>query len=376
MLSALAQREVDTGPSALASAYNAKEIPGLNAMRAAAILLVVFSHQGLPVSGSLGVTMFFVLSGFLITRILLKELNRTGTIGLRNFYKRRAMRIFPAFYLCWVVTTLLLLIQRRPIIWTQAAESFLYLANYGRAFLPFHQQESFHMGISWSLAVEEQFYLLWPLALLWIFRKGRSVCGLLTAAIVTIVLWRAALMLIFHVGWEYVYNAFDTRADALLIGCWLATYLGQRGEVSFEWVLRWRWLVLLPVAALAACTLASTSEHSLLAQLTAATIEPLLSGVLLLQLMRWGTVGWAWLEHWIVKLIARLSYSIYLFHPMVLQLQHLIPIRHAQRIAMWPLIPVAAGISYYLVERPIMRLRDRGKEESVLMDDGLHPLGS
>ncbi len=91
----------------------------MDAIRAAAVSLVVFMHFGyLPAAtGELGVMMFFVLSGFLITRILRTEYLETGTISLREFYRRRTFRIFPTFYVCWLLETLLITLHREHIRW-------------------------------------------------------------------------------------------------------------------------------------------------------------------------------------------------------------------------------------------------------------------
>ncbi len=113
---------IEAGPSRsrqeqLSNAINSKLIPGLDALRALAILLVLEYHFNNPLHGEIGpmgVEVFFVLSGFLITGILLKEYSRSGTIRLSEFYKRRAFRIFPTFYVCWILTTLFMVIDRVP----------------------------------------------------------------------------------------------------------------------------------------------------------------------------------------------------------------------------------------------------------------------
>jgi peptidoglycan/LPS O-acetylase OafA/YrhL len=362
----------------LYKAFHAKVLPGVDAMRAAAVIMVVLYHQDYISPGWLGVTLFFVLSGFLITRLLLEEVAKSGTISLRTFYKRRSMRIFPAFYLCWAVTTVVMLLTHEPIVWKQAAESFFYLADYGRAFLPVDQPPAFHMGISWSLAIEEQFYLLWPLGLLWIIKARKQPATAVAICIAVIWVWRVILMFGFHVGWEYVYNAFDTRADELLIGCWLAIALNGKQLSSIPLVLlKSRWMVLATLLALTASVWLDNRidrfplQHVGL-RLTTFTLEPVLSGLLLLQLVFWGSVGWKFLENRVVKLIARLSYSIYLYHPLILDFTVKIPIQHhIHRMVGDPFILAAAALSYYLVERPIMKMRDRGRVKSVLLDDGL-----
>jgi len=104
-------------------------------MRALAALMVVFYHCGTPyVSGGTGVLVFFVLSGFLITWLLLKERERTGTVSLRDFYIRRSLRIFPAFYCYAAIVLVLMLALRRQVMWPQAVASLLYFNNYYQAF--------------------------------------------------------------------------------------------------------------------------------------------------------------------------------------------------------------------------------------------------
>jgi peptidoglycan/LPS O-acetylase OafA/YrhL len=120
---------------------------------------VLFHFGYLPAScGELGVMMFFVLSGFLITRILLMEYLKSGTISLREFYRRRTLRIFPTFYVCWLIETLLIALHREHIRWWEPCASFLYLTDYARAIAG--PQTIRHMAIAWSLAIEEQFSAL------------------------------------------------------------------------------------------------------------------------------------------------------------------------------------------------------------------------
>jgi peptidoglycan/LPS O-acetylase OafA/YrhL len=197
-----------------------RRIPELDGLRAISVLLVFVFHAfpyRLP-GGHIGVDVFFVLSGYLITGILLKEWGETATISFRSFYWRRTLRLMPAFLLLLVVYVAIL-----PAIFGRdhaiAAASSLYAMNWIRAF---DLGPTGFLGHTWSLAIEEQFYLIWPVILLAIARFGRAfIRAFLCAAIIAVVLWR--FYLVKHgASVDRLYNGFDTRADALLIGCLLA----------------------------------------------------------------------------------------------------------------------------------------------------------
>jgi peptidoglycan/LPS O-acetylase OafA/YrhL len=263
------------------------------------------------------------------------------------------------------------------VAWSNITETFFYLADYGRAVLPLKQQYSYVMGISWSLAIEEQFYLVWPIALLWICKLQRPVKAV-AWIVVGLWFWRALLVICFHVSWAYAYNAFDTRADALIIGCWLALAV-RREDGAPRAVLWWissKWLVLIPLVLLAAIsTLDARGWIGVRNQVIEFSIDPVLTAILLLQWVYWGSTDWTLLEHPIVKFIARISYSLYLYHSLVAYLvkdpAHFVPIPHSRTVVNVALYILVASASYYGIERPFMKIRDRGKRTSVLMDDGL-----
>src|SRR3569833_2940991 len=158
-------------------------IPSRDGFRATSILLVIASHLTLehPVpllwreqNGKLGVRVFFVISGFLITSLLLKERQKTGSISLSGCYLRRLFRIAPAYYV--FLAAILLLI---PTGWVAA-----HYANVGFAaiYLNDYSYEGGTVGHTWSLAVEELFYLLWPLTLVLSKRPERVCLGVLLIA--------------------------------------------------------------------------------------------------------------------------------------------------------------------------------------------------
>src|SRR5690242_8294288 len=216
--------------SQLQSRLRLPAIPALDGIRAICVFLVIFYHLGfertLPfVPGPLGVLGFFVLSGFLITWLLLKEHEKSGSISLRGFYRRRALRIFPAFYVFWLlaVGSRLLAHGEGQLPWSQAFSAFFYVSNYFHAIL--HPSPDFILH-TWSLSAEEQFYLLWPLTFLVFARKRRRLIAFLSLLIAAIWVHRIHLWIVAHAAY-YVTYAFDTRADALLVGCLLALVLKE-----------------------------------------------------------------------------------------------------------------------------------------------------
>src|SRR4051812_14716418 len=145
-------------------------IPSLDGLRAISIGLVFAAHAGFDITpGGFGVTVFFVLSGFLITTLLRIEHDRSSTVSLAAFYRRRAFRILPAFYAVLVVAALLTIVvglgtgtlDRLPLM-SQGLHYFNYFAIFYHG-----PQEAIHgTGIYWSLAIEEHFYLVLPLLFL------------------------------------------------------------------------------------------------------------------------------------------------------------------------------------------------------------------
>ena len=172
--------------------------------------------------GGTGVLLFFVLSGFLITWLLLEEASKTGSVSLRNFYARRALRILPAFYVYAAVMLAYLWLRQRPVNYAQLTAALLYVNNYWQGI---YGDPNTGFSHTWSLAVEEQFYFLWPALFLLLWRNPARMARFLTAGIVFVWIYRLVLLYGFHVNQGYLYEAFDSRADSLMIGCLLAVLL-------------------------------------------------------------------------------------------------------------------------------------------------------
>lgn len=341
----------------LRAALRAKVIDGLDALRALAITLVLIDHFRIvhAPTGSMGVMIFFVLSGFLISSILLKEYRKSGTISLRNFYRRRAFRIFPTFYLCWILTTVVELLAHQ-YYWKTSVVSFFYMMDYGRALAPTSLQPYLHLWISWSLAIEEKFYLLWPLLLLVLLKRRTGPAVTLTFIILGQWIYRAILYLGFHVNWFYCYSTFDMRADALLIGCLLAILLEQEKTARpFSWWLRQKWLSALPVVALTLLLVLPVVNRPL--SLFLWSVEPLIIAILLVQFVYWGAGAPAIWGSAPIRFLARISYALYLYHPLATQIVFLFHIPHLGYSSAVLLLLMSVA-SYYWIERPFMRMRE------------------
>jgi peptidoglycan/LPS O-acetylase OafA/YrhL len=337
-------------------------IPGLNGIRVVATLLVVLDHYVLQRGeiGNLGVEIFFVLSGFLITTLLLRELAKTGTVSLRGFYRRRARRILPAFYVFWVVAVAVEVYHKHPLSTGQLAATLFYFNNYYHG-APF-------IGHAWSLAVEEQFYLLWPVLFL-VFRNdlkrfARVVFGLAIGC----EMWRTAVMLAgtkhyfggkTHDFFSHVYVSFECRADQLFWGCLLAIVLNRKWFPRFFSALcASPWLM----APTSVALLASAGPRT--SWLTQAwrgmLVEGLLSAVLLVQAMGLaeGTRPWHWLNSTAAAFGARISYSFYLYHMVPLSFRTLEQLGKVPSVVLAFAISMGlASLSYFVVERRFLKPR-------------------
>jgi len=192
--------------------------PELDGLRALAIIAVIAQHINLPsttLAGMVGVNLFFVLSGYLITRILATELRQTGRIDLRRFYERRVRRLVPGLVALLVATGFLMAFQGR--LWQYLGPAFVslfYVSDVAKS-IGF---DLGYVGHTWSLAVEEQFYLIWPALLLFLPRR-------FLLPVIGIGIAVAVAMQVVVVGFQdNVLGHFrpDVRADAILWGCLIA----------------------------------------------------------------------------------------------------------------------------------------------------------
>ena len=317
-------------------------IPSLDGVRATAILLVVWGHWAevhfqSDIAGSfasLGRRIFFVLSGFLITILLTKEFEKSSTINLRKFYVRRAYRILPAAIVFMLPVFILFWHELR---WYHMAAAAFYLVNYDFS-------HPWFLGHLWSLSVQEQFYFLWPAVL----RKWhRHRLSIVLTAIAAAPLFRVACHFLGLHG--KADEAFAAVADILAIGCLLAFYGKRMPRIRGVWAA----LMLVPVVLVPVYV---GVLHFHITAIVLFILWPLMhfsiAGLLLHVVQR---------PYWILNVgpvvwLGKLSYSLYLWQQLFAYGEHPRP---------WYFVLlafVAAAGSYYLVEQPMIRLRERGVE--------------
>jgi len=308
-----------------------RHIPSLDGIRAISFLLVFSSHAGLEsyVPGGLGVTIFFFLSGFLITTLMRDEYDRNSSINFRHFWLRRILRIFPPFYLVLILAVVgsLLFAPAGTIEFWPVTAQFLHYSNYwiidhGYPGLPAGT------GVYWSLAVEEHFYLLFP----WVYSLMRSrrvspraQAIFLWSICLLFLLWRCVLVFKFQVSENRTYMASDTRVDSILFGCALAVWCNPVRDGLRLSEGRWKYCYV-PLAVMVILGSFFVRDESF-----RETIRYSLQGVALTVLFIAAIRYHDWmpfrlLNTRILVFIGLLSYSLYLLHYTVLALfQDLLP---------------------------------------------------
>lgn len=336
----------------------------LDGIRGIAIVTVFLAHYGLPVlqRGGFGVDIFFTLSGFLITSILLREHSRTGDISFRDFYIRRALRLFPALLFLLIVYAALVTFFGKNLArhYTDIALVFFYVANWaGAAGL----NRPGELGHTWSLSVEEQFYFLWPVTLFFAIRKwGRK--GLLIATI-SLALLSAGEMFLLAPGhpWWRLYYGFDTRAFTLLAGCSLAIafhFWEERVRLprQLEWVVPW--VAWIGTALVMFRRDPFTSDPDFFRSTIFAI--PLLTCCFLYAAVVPGFARTKWvLSSRFLVYFGKRSYGLYLWHYWILNVVNAHGLK--MKLACVAASFVMTELSYRVIEMPCLSLKERFTSE-------------
>jgi peptidoglycan/LPS O-acetylase OafA/YrhL len=355
----------------------------LDGMRAVAVYLVVLFHAGLAwaAGGFIGVDVFFVLSGFLVTRLLVRDLEGRGGIRLGRFYSRRYRRLLPASAVMLVITAVLYSAIAGPGEAAAAIGSFkaafLYVANW---FLIRQSVGYFGAAVVknpvftfWSLAVEEQFYVIWPLALAGLFavlgtgrRRQVRLRTIIAVAALASLLWALRLQ---GTSPDHAYYGTDARAYELLAGALLALTPG----IAIRARRLGRSIALIGAGALAALLVLGTSWLHV-GPITRGTIATLLTAVLITALEA-GPFGWV---HGVLSsdpfvYLGKISYGTYLWHwPVILVALAVASPSPVALAGLTVLIATGlASLSFHLLEMPIRASALLGRHRFVVIGTGL-----
>jgi peptidoglycan/LPS O-acetylase OafA/YrhL len=326
-----------------------RRIPQLDGLRALAVGLVVIDHS-VPwfAGGGVGVNIFFVLSGYLITSLLLSEREKTGGTRFGMFYMRRVLRLYPALAVMLVVTM---------VLGGVAVSSVLIAGSYTtNLFMTFGLNSVAPYGHTWSLALEEQFYVLWPLLLPLFVRAGRraSMTVLVVLAVASATWAQLAVHTVVKDGVVSV-AVFNPlwQAHGLLIGCALAFAIRHRAVRGSGVLVNVGLIAGLVVAVAASITVGRhwAAGWNLVSELAAAAAIAGMRdrAVGLARVLRWRPVVW----------VGERSYAIYLWHLPLITFASDRGYGNKGILAAWMLTVIAAALSWRFVERPFLRLKER-----------------
>ena len=338
-------------------------IPSLDGIRAVAFALVFISHiYNKNALGGFGVTIFFFLSGYLIVTLLRREAEREGGISLKMFYARRILRIFPPCYLVLALALLLNAIGIVPGVRNHSAvlAEIFYYTNYYE--IAGGNTTPKGTAVLWSLAVEEHFYMFFPLLYILLRRlypRRFDQVAILSGLCAAILIWRLILIIHFQATDTRTNMATDTRFDSILFGCILALYGNPMMDGSRIREQVWKW-ILLPISiGMLALSLLITKND-----IFRETLQYSVQGIALFPVFiaavrypRW--LVFRALNIRVVRFIGVLSYTLYLVHYIVISTVSHWSHEGALARAMLSLIIslVVAIAIYFLVERPCARLR-------------------
>ena len=343
-------------------------VDSLDVLRGVAILLVLFRHlpgndASAPVSfiqsiGWTGVDLFFVLSGFLISGLLFTEFYKTGTLDVKRFWLRRGLKIWPSYYLVYGVAMLL------TVIATGNSQLLItYAPNY--VFIQNYLERAVRWNHSWSIAVEEHFYLILPLVLLVLIpAKLKKLPKILLSVCVFVLAFRVFLFFLRDLPWSNFYYPTHMRIDSLSFGVLLG-YLYQYKTESFISVGRRFWPVFLAGPIVLVLANIYPVETNAISYTVGFTVFYLVFGGLVVAARAYPEFGRSGPQR-LIALAGVYSYTIYLAHSVIYELPGMLSVRRmmfpyfgstGDRVLFFALSIVLGVVLSHLIERPFLRLR-------------------
>jgi peptidoglycan/LPS O-acetylase OafA/YrhL len=342
------------------SANVTQRVPCLDGLRAISIIMVLFAHMAgtrnfdlsEPLSqfvknlGNLGVRVFFVISGYLITSMLLAEYEKNGCISLKKFYFNRTFRIFPAMY----VFVLFIVVANYFGVVTLYDNDILFAASYT---MNYHDKHAWEMGHLWSLAVEEQFYLLWPLMFVLFGKRGAffaAIACLFISPIARVITWK----FFSDTGNGHT---FETVADTISTGCLMAflfSYLDK--NTFFNTINRKAFSIIILLSGILILN-NMRGSISVMYPIGESIINVLVAILIYCCIKNAdGKIGY-FLNSKIMVSIGLISYSLYLWQ------QPLLNRNSSNLLNSFPinifLTFLVAVVSYFIVEKPFLQLRSK-----------------
>lgn len=329
---------------------------------------MILAHSGVPyLPGDMGVTVFFVISGFIITHLILREVSATGEFDIVGFWRRRLFKIVPPLLVIIVLPSILFLQYFNLSIYDLLAQVFFYF-NWLVA-LGTDVQVLPGSRVVWSLSIEEQFYLVFALLVLFLVTRARKYLQSWIVAIsMAAVLAAPVLRLVLHGNADRIYYGTDTRVDAIALGVLVAIVL-PRVLTASRWIQKFFFSWIAPTIAaglvLVSFVIQGPADSSL-----RYTLHATASAIMIIYGFKCrGTLGRVWTAvatNPLVTTVGLASYSIYLAHVVIVELiaiqVNLSPIVRGILILV---VGTGAGLlSYYYVERPVLSLRHKLESRS------------
>lgn len=338
-----------------------KYIPELNGMRGLSIIPVLLIHSGIPHirGGFVGVDIFFVLSGFLITSLLIKEFDSNMKVDLNYFYKRRIKRLFPVLFILLFSVFILsrVISDKIKLNFIDVIIPLTYLTNWSRAF-GIHPPDL--LAHTWSLAVEWQFYLLLPVFIIGLLKYIRNKYIIIAIVFCVAVMswaWRSYLM---YIGTPAIrlFNGLDTRMDILLIGSILAILLNynliKKSKLSDSLL-----LFLVPFSVVGLITFfIFTNWYMPELYYWIFTLEGIFVSIIIFDIF----VGNNMLKQilsmkWLVW-VGSISYGIYLYHFPIYKIMQRLNYSISNVVIIGTLLTlIVSTLSFYMIEKPILKLK-------------------